>query len=80
MGSLTSTQKASKHKSKPSIYPCLMQSKHSKIIVLFWSEGNGVIVERGDALIRDLGDSEVTLWDMKVFQPYYGTVTLESKP
>ena len=61
-------------------YPKLMQSKTDpEKIVLFFSDGYGVIVHTPDKSPYMIG-IKAHNWDMSCFQNYYGRVTWESKP
>lgn len=58
-------------------YPCLMVSKDGDIVILFVSEGRGLV-------INALGDCEWGIgayyddWTMSRFEPFNGSITLSN--
>ena len=58
-------------------YPCLKCSRSSGVIVLFTSECTGTVVETGNS---NFGPGFHSVgWDSKMFNPYYGEVTLKQE-
>ena len=77
MGSITSRLSNTSNVSTKITYPCLMKSKKSDLVVLFRKKECGMVVHAGG--LCDVGE-EANNWDMSTFQPYVGTIALESKP
>ena len=65
-----------KDKSSEIEYPCLMISD-SGTIVLFREHENGVCLKQGNTFVK-LGDYSNS-WDMNVFNPFAGSVTLSNE-
>lgn len=58
-------------------YPCLMRSRKSGVIVLFTRERVGVVVVPSQRY--EVGHA-CGVWRMATFAPFYGTVSIASKP
>jgi hypothetical protein len=65
----------SEKEQKEITYPCLMQSKYNELIVLFHSEGRGMVVRPN----KDFNESsDIRGWNMDNFKPFHGTITLQN--
>jgi hypothetical protein len=56
-------------------YPCLMESNHSRYVVLFDRAGTGTVITRSES--HKVGYFS-THWDMSYFKPFTGTIQLRN--
>lgn len=61
------------------VYPCLMQHRQSKLIVMFHTIRKGQVIYLGNCHGHDCGIGEYsTTWDMAGFAPFHDTIELSN--